>query len=86
MTLTAYHRINRGDVQLAQKKFYGSAKTMTSRDAVQDTFCLLTGVKRLEQLEAAHLETREIIPHQRPRRQWTALSLLATAFILIMVF
>ena len=60
---------------------------MTSRDAVQDTFCLLTGVKRLNSVEAIYLDTREIILHQRPGRRWLVVALVvAAAFILLMVF
>lgn len=87
MTLAAYHRINREDVQLAQKKFYGRVMTMTSREAILDTFCLLTGVKRLNEVGAIHLDTREIIRHQRPGWHWTMMALvLAAAFILLMAF
>lgn len=60
---------------------------MTSRDAIQDTFCLLTGAKRLNQVETIDQDTREIIRHQRPSRRWLVVAMVVeAAFILIMVF
>lgn len=60
---------------------------MTSRDAIQDTFCLLTGAKRLKQVETIDQDTREIIRHQQPGRRWLVVALVVeAAFILLMVF